>query len=657
MLLFFGPGRLLWPSELANNTGTEATIPGSQNKKKTVTQYRHPGKLTLFLLGLLLSPALLAATDKPPKPDIHHRLTISKPSSHLLEVASTFPSNGPTLELMMAVWTPGSYLVREFSRQVEQFRAVDQSGRPLAVRKSSKNRWLIETNGNSPVSVRYTVYARELSVRTSFIDSEFALLNGASIFMVPVAGLDLAHGVSLDLPDQWSDALSSMPRVRRQFVASHFDHLVDSPIVAGSPSLSEFKAGGVNHQIVHIGDTRWWDLDKAAADVATLVSRQYLFWGSFPDLQPYLFMNLIVEAGGGLEHGQSTVLMTKRYQMLQREDYLKWLGLVSHEYFHRWNVKSMRPHGLGPFDYENEQYTDGLWVAEGLTSYYSRLMLTRAGLMLPQEYFKELAKQIRNLALKPGQRVRSVEQASFDAWIKHYRPDENSINTAVSYYNKGALIGFLLDAWIREASQGKANLDDLMRRAQQQYSGEAGFTAADIRTLASELAGSDMNSWFDQFVSGTAPLEYGQALDWYGLELVQTKESAEKEDTAKAFEDPPRSAIGAKVEAEDGRLLVKEVRRGSAAFTGGINAGDEIIAVDEVRVESDQWKDLFARLRVGQQVEIMVARRGRMMTLQVELQPEVAKEWQIRKRKDISPAQARRLAEWLGSGWFPQIAD
>ena len=613
----------------------------------------------ILLLLCALSPLnVLAATGQQPVPAIHHQLSIKQAHSHLVQVASTFPAAGPTLELMMAVWTPGSYLVREFSRQVEQFKAFDQSGRVLPVRKSAKNRWLIDTANSTLVKVRYQVYARELSVRTSFVDAQFALLNGASIFMAPVDGLQLAHSISLDLPEQWTAAISSLPRSKQRFVARNYDILVDNPIVAGSPTIAEFVVAGVKHNLVHIGDTRAWDLRQAVNDVSTLVTRQYLFWGNFPTQQPYTFINLVVEGRGGLEHQHSTVLMTSRYQMRRREDYLKWLSLVSHEYFHRWNVKRLRPAGLAPIDYEAEQYTDGLWVAEGITSYYSKLMLTRSGLMTPAEFFESLAKQIRQLALTPGQRIRSVEQASRDAWIKHYRPDENSINSTVSYYNKGALLGFLLDAWIREASADENSLDDLMRQALQQFGGErGGFTASNIRDLASQAASVDMNPWFDQFVSGTEPLEYNQALEWYGLELDRTANAKDEGSSSALFKDPPRASIGAKVEAFEGRLLVTEAPRGSAAFVGGLNVDDEILAIDQVRVLEDQWELRFAQLRVGQQIELLIARRGTIMSLDLTLELEVEDEWLIGQQDDISEPQLDRLAQWLGPGWFPVKPD
>ena len=266
-----------------------------------------------------------------------------------------------------------------------------------------------------------------------------------------------------------------------------------------------------------------WDGPRSAKDVATIVREQRKFWGQLP-YDKYVFMNLIVESGGGLEHKNSTVLMTSRWATRTAKAYRSWLELVSHEFFHVWNVKRLRPVELGPFDYENEVHTKSLWVAEGLTEYYGRLLLRRAGLETVESFLAgdpatkpgEPPTEIAALQLTPGRMVQPLESASYDAWIKFYRPDENSRNTAVSYYTKGAVVGFLLDAQIRRATSGAKSLDDVIRLAYDKYSGEHGFTSEEFRALASEVAGADLSGWLTTALETVEELDFAPALDYYG---------------------------------------------------------------------------------------------------------------------------------------------
>jgi predicted metalloprotease with PDZ domain len=306
--------------------------------------------------------------------------------------------------------------------------------------------------------VQYRVYGREMSVRTNWVESSFAMLNGAPTFITLVEPSPVArpHELVVDLPPDWrgvATALDPLPGVERGFVAADFDTLVDSPILAGSPAVHAFDVDGIPHALVNIGDDRLWDGARAAADVEKIVRATRDLWGRLP-YPRYLFLNVIAEAGGGLEHRDSTLIMSSRWTMRTPRRYQGWLGLVAHEFFHAWNVKRLRPAALGPFDYEREVYTTDLWIAEGLTSYYDDLLVLRAGLSTRDEYLAALSNQIQALQTTPGRLVQPVAGASYDAWIRHYRPDENSPNVAVSYYTKGAVVGFLLDMRVREATRG-----------------------------------------------------------------------------------------------------------------------------------------------------------------------------------------------------------
>ena len=458
-------------------------------------------RLPLLILAMSIpSDAAEQARQAAAAPEpLRYTLSFPAPQTHYVEVEASVPTRGrPQIELEMAVWTPGSYLVREFSRHVEDVRA-SAGGQERPVEKTAKNRWRVQTGSAPSVSVRYRVYGREMSVRTNFIEADFALINSAATFLTLADDTGpRPHEVALTLPAEWKTTMTGLPEaadgLQHHYRAADFDTLVDSPIVAGNPAVYEFSVQGKPHFLVNVGEGGVWDGPRSAADAQRIVETQAAFWGQLP-YDKYVFINMITEGTGGLEHRNSTVLMTSRWRTRARRGYVDWLSLVSHEFFHAWNVKRLRPVELGPFEYERENYTRTLWVAEGLTDYYGDLLAVRAGVITPEEYLVALSETIASLQTTPGRLSQSVEEASFDAWIRYYRQDENTPNTTISYYTKGAVIGFLLDLEIRKATNNSRSLDDLMTEAYARYSGAKGYTSAEFRALASEVAGVDLSAW------------------------------------------------------------------------------------------------------------------------------------------------------------------
>ena len=456
------------------------------------------------LLLALPAGAALAQTAEP----VTYTLRFPEPHTHYVSVEASVPTGGRhEIELMMAVWTPGSYLIREFARHVEEVTARTPTGGPLTVEKSRKNRWRVSTDGADRIVVSYLVYGREMSVRTNWIEADFAILNGAPTFLT-IADDDRVrpHDVTLELPTGWRRSVTGLtPRVDRgphTYRAADFDTLVDSPIVAGAPTVYEFAVDDTPHLLVNLGESGVWHGPRSAEDVEKITREIYRMWGVMP-YDRYLFLNMITEAGGGLEHRNSAMLMSSRWATSSHPSYLRWLGLVSHELFHAWNVKQLRPIELGPFDYEHETHTRSLWVVEGLTSYYADLIVHRSGLSDVGEYLEALSRQIRGLQTTPGRGVQPLSRASYDAWIKYYRTDENSPNSSVSYYTKGAVLGFLLDMRVRAATQGAKTLDDVMRLAYARFSADRGFTPLEFRATAREVAGTDLSAWFTQALDTT----------------------------------------------------------------------------------------------------------------------------------------------------------
>ena len=594
------------------------------------------------LLLTLSSPAL--AQDS-----ISYVLSFPAATNHYLDVEATFPAGDESVEVMMAVWTPGSYLVREFARHIERLEASKKTGEPLQVAKTKKNRWRINAAGADTVRVRYRLYAREMTVRTNWVEAEFAILNGAPTFLTLVDGLERPHDVKLELPDGWKGSWTAMPRHpdggANHYRAEDFDMLVDSPIYAGSPTVHQFEVGGKMHYLVNHGEGDVWDGERSAADVRTIVEEALAFWGELP-YEQYVFLNMLIESGGGLEHKDSTLMMTSRWRARVPEQYRRWLGLVSHEYFHAWNVKRLRPKALGPFDYENEVYTKSLWVAEGVTSYFDDLLLKRSGLYTQKQYLKALSNQIKSLQTTPGRQVRPVEEASYDSWIKQYRRDENSTNSTISYYTKGAIVAFLLDAEIRRATDGAKSMDDMMRMGFELYSGETGYTPLEFRALASEIAGKDLSGWFEKALETTEELDYGAALEWYGLQF-KDPDAKKKDDDDEDEDEPTPGWLGAATRSSAGRLIVSRVERGTPAYEHGLDVGDEILAIDDYRVEATEWPDRLKQYAPGDHIELLIARRDRLRRLPIKLAEEPKNQWQLEIAKYATAPQRNHLEAWL----------
>ena len=515
--------------------------------------------------------------------------------------------------------------------------------------KTRKNRWRVETRGAESVTIRYRLYCREMTVRTNWIDENFALLNGAASFLTLVDKTAREHVVRIELPSAWHTAISALPSdASHTFRAPDYDTLVDSPILAGNPAVHEFQVNAISHFLVNQGETPLWAADRSVKDVQTIVQQNLKMWGSLP-YDKYVFLNLITDSGGGLEHKNSLTIMSSRYVTRTRKTYLAWLGIVSHEYFHAWNVKRLRPVELGPFDYENEVYTRSLWIAEGFTEYYSALNVRRAGLATDAEYLgagatpadmwsASLSSLVDALQTTPGRLTQPVDQASYDSWIKLYRPDENSANSGISYYVKGAIIGWLLDARIRHATAGGKSLDDVMRAAYARYSGERGYSPEEFVQIAGEVAGQDLSQWFHQALSTTEELDYKEALDWFGLEW---KATAPPKNGGR-----PKAWTGFQTRNE-GRLTIRTVTRDTPAFSAGLSAEDEILAVDGFRVAPDQWSARLEQYAPGDTIELLLSRRDRIIRVPLRLGEEPPRRWQLQLSATASAAQKAHFAAWV----------
>jgi predicted metalloprotease with PDZ domain len=597
----------------------------------------------LVAAALLMTHADPAAAQTAAEP-LRYTLSFPAPQTHYMEISVAVPTDRrPDVELMMAVWTPGSYLVREYERNVEAVTAASPDGRALPVVKSDKNRWRVTTGGAPSVTVRYRVYGREMSVRTNWVEAGFALVNGAPTFLTLADRTPRAHEVTITPAAGWSRSMTGLPEMAggsHRYRAPDFDTLADSPILIGNPTVYEFTVDGKKHYLVNEGEGGVFDGARAAKDLEAIVREHRRMWGPLP-YDKYLFLNLLVEAGGGLEHKNSTVLMGSRWLTRTRRSYISWLDLASHEFFHVWNVKRLRPVELGPFDYENEVHTKSLWIAEGVTEYYADLAVHRAGLMTRDEYLDSLSDRIEELQTTPGRLVQSAEMASFDAWIKYYRPDENSINTSISYYTKGSVVALLLDARIRKATNGARSLDDVMKAAYDKYSGMRGYTADEFRAVAEQVAGTSLKAFWDAAVTGTEELDYKEALETLGLRFRSVAVPADR---------PGRPWLGITTRNDAGRLLVSQVRRDTPAMTAGLNVDDEIIAIGDYRVRADRLDNRLDQYRPGDKVTLLVARREQLLRLEVTFGTEPPRAWRLEVNPSATDAQQSSRGRWLNPG-------
>ncbi len=571
---------------------------------------------------------------------ILHRVSIADAAAHLLTVETTISADSPLpepLELFFAVWTPGSYLVREYARHVEGFTCDTH---PVA--KTKKNTWSVKHGGAREVVVRYHVYCAELTVRTNHLDASHAFLNGAATFAAVRDELDVPIEVELDFPDSFrvATALERDPTNAKRFRAKSYDVLVDSPIEAGHFREATTLAAQRRHTfaiwperaITDANVTRLLEATKAIVEAETA-----LFGGDLPHDGYTFILHLSPRARGGLEHMASSSLIAPEHAFDSREGVLDVLSLVSHEYFHLWNVKRMRPAGLSPYRYEEENYTRLLWWFEGATSYYDWRVLRLAKICSVDEYLDHLATEIAYLESTPGRLVHPLESASFDAWIKLYRPDENSPNSTVSYYRKGELVNAMLDLEIRARSDGKSSLDAVLLHLWKTHGARNIPIPEDgMQRLFEEATGLQLGDLFDALVRSAREIDVESSLKRAGLAVER---SARNDSTA---------SLGIRTRADGGRLYVGSVLRGFAAQRAGFDAGDEIIAIDGRRVDGSNLDAVLFGKHAGDKVSVLVGRDGRVIALDAVLDGPRLDKVKIVPMKDANEAQLAFRRAWLG---------
>ncbi len=579
---------------------------------------------------------------------VRYRVSMSRPHSHLFEVEATFPGIADELIVCLPVWTPGSYLVREYSRHVQEFTVVDAAGNPVPFERLDKRSYRISAKHQS-VRCQYKVYANELTVRTSHLDGTHGYFNGATLFFYAEHLRKSACRVSIDAPRGWGTTVA-LPQEGAEFVAADYDELVDSPFEIGTQTPIAFTAAGVPHEIVLWGEPQL-DEKKLVADLTRIVETEAALFGGLP-IKRYVFFIYGTDKGrGGLEHKACTALIYPRTGFSTPKGWEDFLTLCAHEYFHLWNVKRVKPLRLVPFDYSQENYTELLWYFEGGTSYYDNLLTRRAGLMSGSRYLARLGESLTALHTTPGRNVLPLAEASVISWTKHYRPDENTPNTAISYYLKGEVVCALLDLTIRRATNDQRSLDDVVRLLWTRFGNETGVPEKAVEAAAQEVAGTSLRDFFAHAVHGTQELSY-EVFDHVGLEVrYRTRESTNDKGGT-----PPRS----KVEKTEGWLgvlprsgnVIATVLEGSPAMAAGLYAEDEVLALDGLKCDAASLLNRCEDKKPGDQVRITLFRRDRLMELPVTVAQKPADGVWLQRVERPSEAQKQAFQAWLGTPWI-----
>lgn len=545
----------------------------------------------------------------------HYLVQIDKPENNHVKVTLKLekPKNKDTLQVFLPSWSPGSYLMREYSRHVRWFQASSSNGEVLFHTQTAKGTWEIDWKKSDlkrpqdTFEITYEIYGKELTVRTSHIDASHAYLHGPT-YLMGVVGEDLKDPtIEFRFPPSWSKlstGLTDVSQKRNEFIysAKDYDELVDSPVEIGCHETDGFEYQGKPHHMAHFGELYPHrqnikaDLKKIVATVADH------FDGELP-YEHYLFItHFVPKLFGGLEHLNSTALQFDGRKLANKKDYQAYLALAAHEYFHLWNVKRIRPKELGPFDYLNENYTTLLWLAEGLTSFMDDLFVYRAGLSTLEEYLDVVKGNLELYLNTPGRLYHSLEQSSFNAWIKLYRPDENSKNSSVSYYLKGGLVFTVLHSLLAE--KGKS-VDDLLRMLWADFKKRpgTGVTREDVYRMVKEIGGESVLQAFSTMVETTQDIDFETAFKKMGCELL--------------WAENPNPYLGIDWDMQGDRAIARAVTQDSPAYRAGINAGDEMIFLNGYRFLKEDAEKLGTLVMIDQNYEMIVSRMGKLVRLEI----------------------------------------
>jgi predicted metalloprotease with PDZ domain len=597
-----------------------------------------PTKISRAIVAcFLVLWALSAALAQEPAERMKFIVSMDQPNAHYFHVVFRATGlKGETQDLKMPSWTPGYYQIMDYARNVLNFKAEDGAGRPLSWRKTAKNVWRVEAGKSSSIIVSYDIYAFRRFCADSYLDDRQGFICPAGVFMHVAGQLGQSVTVTFRPFATWTQISTGLDRVEGvpdTFFAPDFDVLYDCPILIGNQEVLSFEVRGIPHQVAAV-DLGACDRGQLVRDLTRIIGSAATLMGSIP-YKHYTFI-FIGPGRGGLEHANSSVLAFDGEGLASPEGWKRWLAFICHEYFHLYNVKRIRPVALGPFDYDKENYTDMLWVSEGFTVYYEGLILNRAGLFSRDDVFRQFESSIAAFENVPGRLFQSVAASSFDTWLQSFIRTGNAANTTISYYDKGAALGLLLDLAIRNASKNVRSLDDVMRTLYQGFLRDRrrGFTDDGFRRACEEAAGMPLTEVFD-YVSTVREIDYPKYFAYAGLHIDTEPKVV------------PGAWFGASTSEEEGRLVVTGVEWDSPASHAGLSVEDEIIAVDGTRIDARSLTDLLQRKKPGDTSHLLVSRHSMVREFPIVWGTKKARTFAITPLPDPKPLQAAILKSWL----------
>lgn len=573
---------------------------------------------------------------------VHYQLGMSQPYTHLFEIEINIDGlakNESAVDFILPVWRSGRYVIFDFAGGVQEFSARS-GGAELSWKKIDKSTWRVDAGGRESIAVRYKVFADEFDMRTRGLDDRHGFVDPSAVFMYVEKFRSLPLTLQIRPFSGWhvTTGLDAVSGKKNLFKAPNYDYFIDCPVEIGTQKDFDFEAEGKPHCLMIFGEGNW-DEKKMIEDLKKIIKTVREFWGDLP-YEHYTFMiHCTPSGGGGTEHINSTIIGLRPYIFRDEKSYRSFLSVSMHEFFHTWNVKQLRPAGINPYDFTRENYVEELWVSEGTTDYYTGVLLRRAGFVAIDDFLDQLEQKIRSDKSRPGGKIQSLAESSFDAWVKFWKNSPNAFNSEVDYYEKGETVSLLLDLEMRQRSENRASLDELMRALYKRFplSGP-GFTNTDAQKIAEELTGSNFTEFFRDYVFGTAEIDFKKFLVYAGLEV------AEKEDKEN------KARLGMITANVNDRTMVRGVSAGSAAYLAGIDRNDELLALNGIRV---RHSDLEARLldfKPGDEVTLTIFRDDQLRQVEVTLQPSLP-EYQVTRVKEPNELQKKIYCSWLGEEW------
>ncbi|RPI17383.1 MAG: M61 family peptidase [Ignavibacteriae bacterium] len=591
----------------------------------------------LFITLIFLIPFM--STAKSTK--ITYKLSMPEPQSHIFEVQMKLDQvNEKDIELILPVWRPGRYFIFDFASGVFDFNVMDENNKSLLWKKINKCTWKIETANSKNITVSYKVFANETGLRTRGLDENHGFVNGAAVFMYAEKYRKLPLELEVVPFGDWhvTTGLESSEGKPNQFTAPDYDYFVDCPLEIGNQTDFDFDVDGKKHVISFFGEANY-DRQKLIDDFTKIIRKNYELWDFIPYDRYIFIVHCGPQSGGGTEHINSTVVGVKPETLENDQLYIDFLRLISHEFFHTWNVKQIRPKGITPYDYTKENYTEELWVAEGGTSYYDGLMLLRTGQYKVQDFYDEIANAVEQDRRRPGNKVQSLAESSFDAWVKFWKNTSNKLNMESDYYVKGSHVSMILDLEIRNRTDNKKTLDEVFTTLLERYPlGSSGYTNHDFRLICEDITGTSFKEFFDKYVYGTDEINWEEFLSYAGLKLASNDSTIQP-------------VVGIYASQHGDKVIIDEVAKGSSAEDCGLQAGDEITAVDSVRLSYQELENKLTALEEGQKVEFIVFREKKLKKVILTLQNRKVPNYLVVPELSSTEKQIRIYEDWLKTGW------